>query len=148
METGHEVIYDSPPSEPDDDFWLDQGKKMVEGSLPALREAAKSFLTGLGVLQGIYLGILGFSEFIPKTMPLLQKSLFLIPLLCWLEALRHSLQVMMTQRLNIYFHSPDDIRKKSDSVLVEKQGKLQWAFWFLTLGLVAAFVLLVYRLSL
>jgi hypothetical protein len=148
MITEQQEIIESAPSETDDDFWLDQGKKMVEGSLASVREAAKSLLTGLGVLQGIYLGILGFAEFIPKTMPILQKSLFIIPLLCWLMALYQSLQVMMTLVFNVHLHSPDDIRMMSDTMLKEKQGKLKWAFWFLTLGLVMAFVLMVHRLSL
>jgi hypothetical protein len=142
-----EMIYDSPASQPDDDFWLDQGRKMVEASLAAVREAAKSLMTGLGLLQGIYLGILGFAEFIPKTMPLLRKGLFIIPLLCWLAALYYGLQVMLTQRLDLYLHSPEDIRQKSGAVLEEKQRQLQHAFRALSLGLIAAFVLLGFRLS-
>lgn len=48
-----EVIYQSAPSEPDDDFWLEQSNKLIVESLPVVREAAKSLMTGLGALQGI-----------------------------------------------------------------------------------------------
>lgn len=105
-------------------------------------------MTGLGLLQGIYLGILGFAEFIPKTLPLRQKSLFILPLLLWLAALYYSLQVLMTRHLHIYRHSPDDIRQKSTEVLLEKQQNLRRAFWCLTTGLVLAFLLVIFRLSL
>ena len=141
MDKEKEVIYDSPPSQPDDDFWLDQGKKMLDASLGAVRDAAKSLMTGLGLLKGIYLGILGFSDFIPKSLPPLQKSLFILPLLCWLAALYYSLQVMLTQYLDLYLHSPEDIRKKSEAVLVDKQQHLQYAFKALSLGLIVAFLL-------
>lgn len=141
-----EIIYDSAPAEPDDDFWLEQGQKMISGSITAVREAAKALMTGLGLLKGIYLGVLGFADYIPKTMPLLHRSLFLLPLLLWVTALYLCLQVMMTTRLDINLHSPDDIRKKSESVLNEKQGRLRWAFWTLVIGLVAALMLLVFRL--
>ncbi len=141
-----EIIYDSAPTEPDDDFWLQEGQKMVGESVTAVREAAKTFMTGLGLLQGIYLGVLGFADYIPKTMPLLHRGLFLLPLLLWVSALYLCLQVMMTTRLDINLHSPDDIRKKSESVLNEKQGRLRWAFWTLVIGLVVALMLLVFRL--
>ena len=141
-----EMIYDSAPAEPDDEFWLEQGKKMVGESITAVREAARTLMTGLGLLQGIYLGILGLADYIPATMPLEHKGLFLLPLLLWLTALYHCLQVMMTRRLDINLLSPDDIRKKSEKVLTEKQRKLQWAFWMLVTGLIAALILLVFRL--
>ncbi|MEP7342695.1 MAG: hypothetical protein ABI977_33510 [Acidobacteriota bacterium] len=39
-------------------------------------------MTGLGALQGIYLGMLGFAKFVPETAELWMKALFLMPLLC------------------------------------------------------------------
>lgn len=142
-----EIIYDSAESGPDDDFWLEQGKKLVEDSITAIREAAKALMTGLGLIQGIYLGILGFADFIPKSMPLLQKSVFILPLLFWLISLYDSLQVMMTQQFNIILYSPDDIREKSQQVLLYKQKKLKGAFLTLAIGLVLAFGLLIFRLK-
>lgn len=130
-----------------DGFWLDQGKKMMEASLAAVRGGRQEPDDRPGAASGIYLGTLGFAAFIPKTMPLLRKVLFIIPLLCWLAALYYSLQVMLTQRLEIFLHSPEDIRQKSGTVLEEKQRQLQHAFRALSLGLIAAFVLLGFRLS-
>lgn len=126
-----EKIYDSPPSEPEDEFWLDQGKKMIEDSMRSVRDAAKSLMTGLGLLKTIYLGILGFADFIPARLPQFYKSLFIVPLLFWLFALYHCLLVMMTKRLTINLHSPDNIRSQSGKILMEKQKSLQWAFWSL-----------------
>src|SRR6185295_1137852 len=85
-----EPVYTSAPSEADDDFWLAQGKLMLSESLATVRSAANALMTALGVLQGIYLGILGFAEFIPKTLSLWQKCLFLVPLIIWLAALYHT----------------------------------------------------------
>jgi hypothetical protein len=70
-------VYESAPSEPDDDFWLEQGRKMVADSLPTVRTAAASLTTAIGVLQGIYLGVLGFAKFVPETLPLYQKRCLL-----------------------------------------------------------------------
>ena len=135
MKDKKEIIYDSADPDPNDEFWLEQGKKMVEGSLSALQDAAKSLITGLGLLKAFYIGILGFAEYIPKNMPIMYKSLFLIPLLFWLAALYSCLQVMMTRRLDIILCSPDDIRKKFTEVLLEKQSSLKWAYWLLTIGI-------------
>jgi hypothetical protein len=142
-----DIIYDSPQLEPDDEFWLEHGKKMLEESIGSVRDAAKSMMTGLGLLKGIYLGILGFADYIPKTMPIYLKSLFIIPLIFWLVALYHCMQVLMTKRLYINIHSPDDIRQKSENVLLEKQASLHWAYGSLSLGIIAALLLLIFRTS-
>jgi hypothetical protein len=145
MTDENEVIYESPSSEPDDEFWLEQGKKMVEDSIGAVRDAAKALITGLGLLKGIYLGILGFARFIPESMSLPLKSFFIVPLLFWLISVYSCLQVMMTKQLEVNLRSPDDIRQTSETVLKEKQKNLQSAFWTLALGLVVAFLLLIFR---
>lgn len=147
MPNENEKIYDSPPSKPTDTFWLKQGEKMLKDSLPSIREAAKSLMTGLGLLKAIYLGILGFAEFVPKTMPLPYKALFISPLLLWLCALYCCLCVMMTKEYKINLHSPDDIREKSQSQLKAKQKSLQLAFWLLAIGLITALWLMVFRLK-
>ena len=140
-------IYESPGDEFDDDFWLEHGKKMLEESLPTTRDAAKSLMTGLGLLKAFYLGILGFSEYIPKDMPVAQKSLFFTPLIVWLIALYFSIEAIIPQRLAVNLRSPDDIRRKSQSQLRAKQKSLLWAFWLLAAGLVSALLLMVYRLN-
>jgi hypothetical protein len=142
------IIFDSPPSKPDDDFWLEQGRKLVDGSMAAVKDAAKNLLTGLGALQGIYIAMLGFAEFIPKTLDVWTKSLFFIPMLCWMVAIYLALQVLMTRQLYIYLHSPEDIQKELGEMVEIRQKHLQWAFWSATAGLVAVAVLLLYRLSL
>jgi hypothetical protein len=148
MPNENEKIYDSPPSEPDDDFWLEQGKQMIEGSFEAVQEAAKALMTGLGLLQSIYLGILGFADYIPKTLSLPVKTIFLLPLVLWLLALHSCLQVMMTKRLDINLFSPDDIRSNYNQVLRDKQKHLKSGFWELTIGLIVAFLLLFFRFKL
>jgi hypothetical protein len=148
MPAKEQKIYESPAPELEDDFWLEHGKKMLEESLPTTREAAKSLMTGLGLLQAFYLGILGFSEYIPKTISVTQKTFFLGPLVFWLVALYFSIEAIIPQRLAINLHSPDDIREKSQSQLRAKQRSLQLAFWLLAAGLVTALLLLVYRLKL
>ena len=69
--TGEETP-DSPPADPEHLFWLEQGRRMLTDSvsLTAVREAAKSMMTGLGAMQTIYIGVLGFADFVPKTMDL------------------------------------------------------------------------------
>lgn len=147
MPEQEEKIYESPTSELDDEFWLEHGKKMLEDSLPTTRDAAKSLMTGLGLLKAFYLGILGFSDYIPKDMSMSQKSLFLAPLVIWLIALYFSIEAIIPQRLAVNLRSPDDIRDKSQSQLRAKQRSLQLAFWLLAAGLISALMLMVYRLK-
>ena len=141
-------IYDSPASEPDDAFWLEQGRKMVAESLASVREAAKAFITGLQVIVAIYLGILGFAQFVPETITTLQRVLFVGPLVFWLIALYFCISVMMTSRIEVLLDSPSDIREQSSAVLEEKQGQLLKAFGFLAAGLLLVVVLLLLRLGL
>jgi hypothetical protein len=142
-----EIIYTSAASEMDDDLWLEQGKHMLSESLATVRSAANALMTALGVLQGIYLGILGFSSFIPKTLPLAQKFLFIVPLLLWLFALYNCVEVAMTEQLMVNLQSPSDIRDQSTRLLIEKQRFLERAFWVFAVGILAAFALFIYRLE-
>jgi hypothetical protein len=142
-----EVIYKSAPSEPDDDFWLEQANKMLVESLPAVRAAAAALMTGLGALQGIYLGMLGFAKFIPDNAELWMKALFLAPLLCWMAGLYQCLKVAKTEELRIYRNSPADIRQKLGELAKEKQRELDLAFYWMLGGLGAAFLLVAFRMK-
>ncbi|HEY9231013.1 MAG TPA: hypothetical protein VIS78_02675 [Blastocatellia bacterium] len=142
-----EIVYASAPSEIDDDFWLEQGRLMLKESLATVRGAANALMTALGVLQGIYLGMLGFANFIPQTLPAAAKLVFFTPLLLWLLALYCCVTVAMTDKLLVNLQSPSDIRDQSTRLLEEKQRYLERAFWALAVGLVAAFALLIYRLE-
>jgi hypothetical protein len=141
------VIYQSAPSEPDDDFWLEQANKLIVESLPAVRVAAASLMTGLGALQGIYLGMLGFAKFVPDTAALTVKALFLAPLLCWVLGLYQCLKVAKTEELHIYRYSPADIRQKLGELAKEKQRELDLAFYWMLGGLMTAFLLVALRMK-
>jgi hypothetical protein len=141
----YDKIYASGACEPEDDpLWSGTARWSLT---PTVRTAASSLTTAIGVLQGIYLGVLGFAKFVPETLPLYQKALFIIPLILWLVALYNCIDVGLTKRIDVYMNSPEDIRQKSLALAAEKQRSLQWAFWLLTLGLLAAFGLLMYRLN-
>ncbi len=142
-----EVIYQSAPSEQDDDFWLEQANKLIVESLPAVRAAATSLMAGLGALQGIYLGMLGFAKFVPETVELWMKALFLAPLLCWMLGLYQCLKVVKTEELRLYRHSPADIRQKLSDLAKEKQRELDLAFYWMLGGLMAAFALVALRMK-
>ncbi|MHC4645878.1 MAG: hypothetical protein ACYTBJ_10260 [Planctomycetota bacterium] len=141
-------IYESAPSKPDDDLWLEQGRKLLDQSISSLHQAARAFITGLGLLNTVYVGILGFTDLVTVTMPLRQKIAFVLPFAFWLLALYLCLQVMMTTRLSINLHCPEDIRRNCEILFEDKQARLDWAFWLLTGGLGAAILLLVFRLPL
>ncbi len=136
-----EKVYDSGPGQPDDELWLAQGRKMVEDSLPAVREAAKALMTGLGVLQGIYVAILGFGDFARHMSPP-AAAVFALPLLAWLTALHSCLSVMKTKEHTLSLLSPEEIRNNHEHVLKDKQQSLTDAFWRLTVGLILAALLI------
>lgn len=146
IETDDEILV-SAPSEPDDDFWLEQGRKMLADSLASVRTAAGELMKGLGILQGLYLGILGFTEFVPKTFSVVAKFFFIVPLLLWLVALYHCLKVMMTEAAEVNLNAPGEVRGFYGRLLCEKQAALQQAFWWLFGGLVFGFVMVVFRLK-
>ncbi len=148
MTDTNEPVYESPQSEPDDTFWLEQGRELVKGSLTAVQEGAKSLMTGLGLLNSVYLGILGFKEFIPKTAELCIKLLFLLPLIFWVSGLYFSIMVLMTKSREIILHSPDDIKKNFDLIIKEKQANLKLAFWMAAAGVTAFLMLVIIRLGL
>ncbi|HEV7890076.1 MAG TPA: hypothetical protein VGP08_05530 [Pyrinomonadaceae bacterium] len=141
-----EKIYDSPPSEPDDELWLTHGAKMLEDSVPSVRNAASALITELGLLQTAYLGILGFAKFIPEEMDIYKKALFVVPLVPWVFATYFCLRVMKTELLNINLRSPTDIRKKAAKLLEDKQRDLEIAFALLIAGIIMTFVMVVFRL--
>jgi len=141
-----EVIYDSPPSESDDDLWLAQGAKMLEESVPGVRNAASELIKALGLLQTVYLGILGFAKFIPENMEVYNKALFIVPIIPWVVATYYCLRVMKTDIVRINLRSPTDIREKATILLEDKQSNLENAFILLIAGIVMAFVMVVFRL--
>jgi hypothetical protein len=136
-----EKIYSSAPSEADDDIWLEEGKRMVTESLSTVRNAAGALIMALGMLQGVYLAVLGFGEKQLACFSFLQKALFISPLLLWVASLYLCLAIVMTKKINLFANSPSDIRAKSTAMLLKKQLQLQWAFGSLALGLLATFVL-------
>ena len=71
-----------------------------------------------------------------------------MPFVFWLTSLYFSLMVMMTKRIDINLHSPDDIRSAFKQMLLENQKYLMWGFAMLTAGVVAVLVLIVFRLNL
>ncbi|HEY0003858.1 MAG TPA: hypothetical protein VGB17_03525 [Pyrinomonadaceae bacterium] len=143
-----EMIYDSAASEPDDDLWLAHGAKMLEDSVPGLRSAASELLKALGLLQTVYLGILGFAKFVPENMEVYNKALFVVPLISWVIAIYYCLRVMKTEIVKINLRSPSDIRERVAELLEEKQRHLETAFVFLIAGIVLAFMMVVFRLRL
>ncbi len=145
MTDQNEKIYDSPPSGPDDEFWLEQGRELIKTSIPGVRDAAKSLMTGLGLFKGIYLGIVGFAEFIPKTIPVYMKCIYMTPMVFWMAGAWLCLRVLMTRDRKMLSHSPDDIRRAMEQIMNEKQGQLEWAFGAAVCGMVFAMILVILR---
>lgn len=142
-----EDIPNSSRADPEHLFWLEQGRKMLTDSvsLTAVRDAAKSMMTGLGAMQTIYIGVLGFAEFIPKTMDVPLKWAFALPPIPWLIALYLCLKVLKTEGMEVRLKSPNEIRDRLQQLVCDKQHDLDVAFWLLLTGLVLAVWLLVWR---
>lgn len=142
-----EDIPDSPRADPEHLFWLEQGRKMLTDSvsLTAVRDAAKSMMTGLGAMQTIYIGVLGFADFIPKTMDVPLKWFFAVPPVPWLVALYLCLKVLKTEGMEVRLKAPNEIRDRLQQLVRDKQHDLDVAFWLLLAGLVTAVLLLIWR---
>ena len=136
---------DSPPTPPDADLWLEYGRKMVTDGPVSLRSAATSLMTGLGALQGIYLGILGFAKFIPEDTSTVMKVVYVSPLLFWMVALYLCLRVMMTEAATVNLNAPGELRQQYAEWLAKKQWQLEYAFWWLCCGMLGAIGLVVLR---
>src|SRR5262249_4512552 len=109
--------------------------------------AATSLMTGLGALQGIYLGILGFAKFIPETIDVQLKLLLVAPLVLWMLSMYHCLKTLMTDLSEVNLNSPSDLREDYSRMIAEKQHLLAVAFWLLLGGLIVAIGLVVFRLK-
>jgi hypothetical protein len=146
---GIEVIDlgESLPTPPDADLWLEMGRKWVNDSPSSIRSAASAMMTGLATLQSIYLGILGFSKFIPEDAALKTKLIYTVPILSWMIALYHALKVMRTDISRVNLNSPSDLREKYVRMIEQKQYFLEVAYWFMFGGLAAAIWLVIFRLK-
>ena len=142
---GTEVIYDSSASEADDDLWLAHGAKILEDSVPALRTAASELIKVLGMLMTAYLAILGFAKFIPESMEVRNKALFVVPLIPWVCGSYYALRVLKTEIANVNLRSPSDIREKTSRLLEQKQRSLEVAFALLIAGIILAFAMVIFR---
>ena len=140
-----EEIFDSPDSDPEDAIWLEQAKLMLTESMESVRGAANGLLTALGLLEAIYLGIIGFANFLPETCPVTTQMLFFTPLLLWLLSIYFCVRVLLTKEFNILLHAPREMKALSNKILHERQFYLKLAFAILALGLVVAFALLMAR---
>ncbi|MBI3422476.1 MAG: hypothetical protein HY011_06015 [Acidobacteria bacterium] len=138
---------DSPPP-PDADLWLDYGRKLVQDAPASLRGAATALMTGLGALQGIYLGILGFAKFIPEMINVRWKLVFVAPLLLWMGALYFCLQVLLTEVTEVKLNSPSELREDYARMIADKQHLLMVVFWLLLGGLIVAIALVIFRAKL
>jgi hypothetical protein len=143
----NEEIPDSPRDDLEHLFWLEQGRKVLTDSvsLTSVRAAATSLMTGLGAMQTIYIGVLGFADFIPKEMKLPLKWFFAMPPILWLIALYLCLKVQKTEGMELRLKAPNEIRNRLQQLVRDKQHDLDVAFWLLFAGLAAAVLLLVWR---
>jgi len=142
------TVYDSPPSDPMDLFWLEQGKKLVEDSIGAITDGTKSMITVVGLLKGIYIGIIGFADFIPKTFPLMYKFLYLLPLLFWLVALHSYGYVLSTRKVQFNIHNPGEIKDIYFQILAQKQQSFNIGLWLQSIGIVVLLFLMIIRFRL
>jgi uncharacterized membrane protein YeaQ/YmgE (transglycosylase-associated protein family) len=142
-----EIIYDSAPSEIDDEQWLAHGAKLVDDSIPSVRGVASELIKAQGMLTTVYLGILGFARFIPESLDIFKKALFVVPIIPWVIGIYLCLKVMKTELLQINLRSPTDIREKTTTLLADKQQSVDLAFGLLIAGLILAFVMVVFRLQ-
>ena len=147
MNNPEDKIWPSAASSPDDDYWLEQGRKLHGESLAAVRTAAENLLKGLAALQGLYLAILGFSKYVPETIGVVEKFLFITPLGLWMLATYHTVQVQMTEAHEVNLHAPDEIRDWLNALARDKQRSLQTALWWFFVGLTAAAVMIILRVQ-
>ena len=145
MAENNNKIYDSPSSDPMDAFWLEQGKKLIEDSVGAITDGTKSMLTVVGLLKGIYIGIIGFADYIPKALPLIYKSLYLLPLLFWLVALHFYVNVLSTRKVNFNIYNPGEIKNEYFEILSRKQRNFKVGLWLQSIGIVVLISLMVVR---
>jgi hypothetical protein len=142
-----EMIFDSSRDDPEHLFWLEQGRKMLTDSvsLSTVRSSATSMMTGLGAMQAIYIGVLGFADFIPKEMQLHTKWFFAAPPILWMMALYLCLKVLKTEGMEVRLKAPNEIRDRLQELVRDKQHDLDIAFWLFLAGLLSAVLLLVWR---
>jgi hypothetical protein len=147
MPKNNDEIFDSPRDNPEHLFWLEQGRKTLTESvsLTTVRAAATSLMTGLGAMQAIYIGVLGFADFVPKEMNLQTKWFFAAPPILWMMALYLCLKLLKTEGMEIRLKAPNEIRDRLQELVREKQHDLDIAFWLLLAGLLSAVLLLVWR---
>ncbi len=138
-------VFDSAPERHDDRFWIEQGRTLITESFPSVRDASTGLLTALTVVQGIYLGILGFSEYLPEdeSLRIVKALLYLLPFGLWLGSSYFCLSVLMTKRWDVFANDPDDVRGLIETILKRKQQRLQAAFWLFTAGLICAVLVLI-----
>jgi hypothetical protein len=140
------LIYDSPPSEADDDLWLAHGTKSLDESMPSLRAAASEVIKATGMLMTVYLAILGFAKVIPGDTQAYRKTLLVAPIVPWVTPIYYGLRVMKPKVTEINLHSPSDIRERTSELLKEKQRHLNAAFGLLIVGVLFAFGLVIFFL--
>ncbi len=138
------LIYESPPSEADDDLWLAHGTKSLDESVPSLRAAASEMIKTTGMLMTVYLAILGFAKVIPGDTQVYGKTLLVAPIVPWVTAIYYCLRVMKPKVTKINLHSPSDIRESTAELLKEKQRHLDAAFGLLIVGILFAFGLVIF----
>ena len=100
-------------------------------------------MTGLGVLQGIYVAILGFGE-VAKELSWDVAGFMALPLVAWMVALLFCLRVIMTNQHQIHLHAPESIRDNHEAVLKAKQKDLWCAYAGLAIGLLLALAVIAF----
>ena len=143
MAIDKDTIGPGKPSRPNTRFWTGQADKIVEDSLPMMREAAKALIMGLGVLQGVYLAILGFGGIAERFAPL-DRVLLVVPTLFWLLGLVCCLCLLSASPRQLALPSSENIQKAHAEILKEKQMYLWVGFLALAVGLLVALFIIAY----
>lgn len=142
-EKNEEPIIGTP--QPSGEFWRDNAKKMLGGSIESIENTAKQIIVVCAILEGIYFHAITYSH-IAECIGTLTGIFYLAPLLLWLLSILAAVHVFSPPRriyhINIFSERESKETFMQLAILKYKKLKLcefiffvSFVFLFIALGL-------------
>ncbi len=121
-------------------FWREVGKTLVRESIGTIDETAKQIIGVAGVLEGLYVNAITFSDLRGKVSGGWPQVVYLAPMVLLLVSLSAALLVFFPGRYPLNLHSSEASQLVYERVVTRKLRLMRIASAGLVLGVAAVFL--------
>lgn len=125
------------------EFWREVGKEMVTDSIKLLDSTAQNLISTVGIIVGLYLNAIVFSQISLSNQDIFSLIIFSFPVLFLLISLLMAIMLLLPKQYKLNIHSSEASRLIFDRSLRRKLRLLRVSFLFLIFAIINIFLAII-----